>query len=129
MDTDDDNRDGGSVTDDNGDTQAARTVTHVSNTFSLRAEEANKYNNPLFKEIMAYQILTNFTLPTTLKAYDGIRDPNIHVTKFQNMMLLNGSIFSFDELADLFNNHFAASAVYVCDFDYLSTINQGQHES
>ncbi|MED6153056.1 hypothetical protein PIB30_097890 [Stylosanthes scabra] len=62
-------------------------------------------------EIMAYRMPSNFTLPTTLKAYDGIGDPKVHVTKFKSMMLLN------------------VSAIYTRDSDYLSTIKQGQHES
>ncbi|MED6197862.1 hypothetical protein PIB30_060765 [Stylosanthes scabra] len=39
------------------------------------------------------------------------------------------SISSFQELADLVTNHFAASPIYQHDSDYLSTIKQGQHES
>ncbi|MED6224791.1 hypothetical protein PIB30_087549 [Stylosanthes scabra] len=50
-----------------------------------------KRNNPLSEEIMTFQMPANFTLPTTLKAYDGIGDPDVHVTKFQNMMLLDGA--------------------------------------
>ncbi|XP_016192703.1 uncharacterized protein LOC107633610 [Arachis ipaensis] len=99
----------------------------------------------------------NFTLPSTLKPYNGIGDPNVHVTKFQAMMFMNkdsdqilcrtfptfldgaaliwfsnlpeGSISNFDELADQFVNHFAASKIYVHNSDYLSTIKQGPNES
>ncbi|MED6123628.1 hypothetical protein PIB30_050931 [Stylosanthes scabra] len=39
------------------------------------------------------------------------------------------SISSFQELADQFINHFATSAIYKHNSDYLSTIKQGQHES
>ncbi|XP_016194976.1 uncharacterized protein LOC107635942 [Arachis ipaensis] len=93
----------------------------------------------------------------TLNPYVGIGDPNIHVTKFHTMMFLNkefdpilcrtfptfldgaaliwfsnhpeGSISNFDELANQFVNHFAASKIYVHNFDYLSTIKKGPHES
>ncbi|MED6213353.1 hypothetical protein PIB30_092251 [Stylosanthes scabra] len=102
--------------------------TYVSNTASARPGRGRKCNNLLSKEIMAFQMPMNFTLSTTLKAYDGISDPIVLVSKFKNMMLLNGSIFSFQELSDLFINHFAASAIYQNDSDYLSTIKQGQHE-
>ncbi|XP_057734407.1 uncharacterized protein LOC130949794 [Arachis stenosperma] len=99
----------------------------------------------------------NFTLLMTLAPYKGIRDPKVHVTKFESMMFLNsdsdpilcrsfptfldgaallwfsslptGFISSFDEFAKLFINHFAASKIYVQDSDYLDTIKQGQHES
>ncbi|XP_025652729.1 uncharacterized protein [Arachis hypogaea] len=43
--------------------------------------------------------------------------------------LLEGSISNFDELADQFVNHFAASKIYVHNSDYLSTIKQGLNES
>ncbi|XP_072078151.1 uncharacterized protein [Arachis hypogaea] len=93
----------------------------------------------------------------TLVPYKGIGDPKIHVTKFESMMFLNsdsdpilccsfptfldgtallwfsnlpaGSITSFDDFSKLFINQFAASKIYVRDSDYLSTINQGLHES
>ncbi|XP_016192780.1 uncharacterized protein LOC107633690 [Arachis ipaensis] len=93
----------------------------------------------------------------TLTPYKGIRDPKVHVTKFESMMFLNsdsdpilcrsfptfldgvallwfsnlpvGSITSFDEFAKMFINHFAASKIYARGSDYLSTIKQGQHES
>ncbi|XP_057747926.1 uncharacterized protein LOC130967121 [Arachis stenosperma] len=40
-----------------------------------------------------------------------------------------GSISSFEELAQSFIDDFAASSIYVHGSDYLSTIKQGQHES
>ncbi|XP_016199248.1 uncharacterized protein LOC107640217 [Arachis ipaensis] len=43
--------------------------------------------------------------------------------------LSEGSISNFDELADQFVNHFAASKIYVHNSDYLSTIKQGPNES
>ncbi|KAL4397233.1 hypothetical protein AHAS_Ahas01G0171400 [Arachis hypogaea] len=41
---------------------------------------------------MKFQMPKNFTLPTTLKPYEGIEDPNIHITKFHSMMFLNGAL-------------------------------------
>ncbi|MED6210009.1 hypothetical protein PIB30_060056 [Stylosanthes scabra] len=110
----------------NGNNPEQKDDDHVNNDEQVKGK---KRNNPLFEEIMTFQMPTNFTLPTTLKAYDGIRDLDVHVTKFQNMILLNGSISSFQELADLFTSHFVASAIYQHDLDYLSTIRQGQNES
>ncbi|XP_015953833.1 uncharacterized protein LOC107478205 [Arachis duranensis] len=43
--------------------------------------------------------------------------------------LPEGYISNFDELSDQFVNHFAASKIYVHNFDYLSTIKQGPNES
>ncbi|XP_025627281.1 uncharacterized protein [Arachis hypogaea] len=99
----------------------------------------------------------NFTLPSTLKPYQGIGDPNVHVTKFHAMMFMNkefdpilchtfptfldgaaliwfsnlpkGSISNFDELVDQFINHFAALKIDVHNSDYLSTIKQGSNKS
>ncbi|XP_057734663.1 uncharacterized protein LOC130950136 [Arachis stenosperma] len=116
-----------------------------------------KRTNPFAKEVTSFEMPQNFTLPSTLKPYNGIGDPNVHVTKFQAMMFMNkdsdpilcrtfptfldgaaliwfsnlpeGSISSFDELADQFVNHFAASKIYVHNSDYLSTIKQGPNES
>ncbi|XP_025625621.1 uncharacterized protein [Arachis hypogaea] len=106
---------------------------------------------------MNFQMPKDVILPTTLKSYDRIGDPNIHVTKFHTMMFMNGasdpifchtfptfldgavliwfsnlpagSISSFDKLADLFVNNFVALKIYVHDSNYLSTIKQRQHES
>ncbi|QHN87388.1 uncharacterized protein DS421_16g554660 [Arachis hypogaea] len=102
-----------------------------------------KRTNPFSKEVMSFQMPKNFTLPMTLKPYEGTGDPNIYVTKFYLMMFMNGasdpilccifstfldgaaliwfsdlpasSISSFDELADLFVNNFVASKIYVHD--------------
>ncbi|XP_057756489.1 uncharacterized protein LOC130975767 [Arachis stenosperma] len=116
-----------------------------------------KRTNPFTKSVMNFKMPENLTLPSTLKPYNGIGDPNVHVTKFYTMMFMNkesdpilcrtfptfldgaaliwfsnlpeGSISSFDELADQFINHFAASKIYVHNSDYLSTIKQGPNES
>ncbi|XP_016199065.1 uncharacterized protein LOC107640031 [Arachis ipaensis] len=116
-----------------------------------------KRTNPFTKQVMNFKMPENLTLPSTLKPYQGIGDPNVHVTKFYTMMFMNkesdpilcrtfptfldgasliwfsnlpeGSISNFDELADQFVNHFAASKIYVHNSDYLSTIKQGPNES
>ncbi|XP_015960908.1 uncharacterized protein LOC107484875 [Arachis duranensis] len=116
-----------------------------------------KRTNPFTKSVMNFKMPENLTLPSTLKPYQGIGDPNVHVTKFYTMMFMNkesdpilcrtfptfldgaaliwfsnlpeSSISSFDELADQFINHFAASKIYVHNSDYLSTIKQGPNES
>ncbi|MED6120018.1 hypothetical protein PIB30_017041 [Stylosanthes scabra] len=54
--------------------------------------ESPKVKKGTFKdEIRKFGMPANFTKPTTLKPYDGSGAPKIHVTKFENMMLLNGS--------------------------------------
>ncbi|XP_072064520.1 uncharacterized protein [Arachis hypogaea] len=116
-----------------------------------------KRTNPFTKEVMSFKMPENLTLPSTLKPYQGIGGPNIHITKFYAMMFMNkefvpilcrtfptfldgaaliwfsnlpeGSISNFDELANQLVNHFAASKIYVHNFDYLSTIKQGPNES
>ncbi|XP_057761037.1 uncharacterized protein LOC130981458 [Arachis stenosperma] len=40
-----------------------------------------------------------------------------------------GSISRFQQLAKLFEDHFAGSTIYLHDSDYLNTIKQGQNES
>ncbi|MED6127197.1 hypothetical protein PIB30_085794 [Stylosanthes scabra] len=72
--------------DNNANHNADDNTAHANGT-----AKAKKRNRPLSKEIMAFHMLMNFTLPTTLKAYDGIGDPNVYITKFENMMLLNGT--------------------------------------
>ncbi|XP_057746472.1 uncharacterized protein LOC130965728 [Arachis stenosperma] len=139
---------------DNNDehtSETKHTITKVTKTTT------KKRTNPFAKEVMSFEMPQNFTLPSTLKPYNGIGDPNVHVTKFQAMMFMNkdsdpiicrtfptfldgaaliwffnlreGSILNFDELADQFVNHFAASKIYVHNSDYLSTIKQGPNES
>ncbi|XP_072064320.1 uncharacterized protein [Arachis hypogaea] len=43
--------------------------------------------------------------------------------------LLAGSVSRFQQLAKLFEEHFAGSAIYLHDSDYLNTIKQGKNES
>nr|XP_029145223.1 uncharacterized protein LOC112717554 [Arachis hypogaea] len=112
---------------------------------------------PFTAKIMNFQLPRQFTLPTTLTPYDGLGDPKQHVKKFRSIMIVNGasdpilcrcfpsfldgpaldwfcslpadSISRFQELAKQFEDHFAASAIYLHDSDYLTTIKQGPQES
>ncbi|XP_072062245.1 uncharacterized protein [Arachis hypogaea] len=77
-------------------------------------DEEEKLDNsagPFTADIMNFQLPRQFTLPTTLTPYDGLGDPKQH------------------ELAKQFEDHFAASAIYLHDSDYLTTIKQGPQES
>ncbi|XP_057734561.1 uncharacterized protein LOC130950004 [Arachis stenosperma] len=93
----------------------------------------------------------------TLTPYDRLRDPKKFLKKFRSIMIVNGasdpilcrcfpsyldgpaldwlcawpagSISRFQELAKLFEDHFAGSAIYLHDSDYMNTIKQGQNES
>ncbi|XP_072092774.1 uncharacterized protein [Arachis hypogaea] len=112
---------------------------------------------PFTADIMNFQLPRQFTLPTTLTPYDGLGDPKQHIKKFRSIMIVNGasdpilcrcfpsfldgpaldwfcslpadSISRFQELAKQFEEHFAASAIYLHDSDYLNTIKQGPQES
>ncbi|XP_016194967.1 uncharacterized protein LOC107635933 [Arachis ipaensis] len=139
---------------DNDDEHTSETKQAIPKTTKTTTK---KRTNPFAKEVMSFEMLQNFTLPSTLKPYNGIGDLNVHITKFQAMMFMNkdfdqilyrtfptfldgaaliwfsnlpeGSISNFDELADQFINHFAASKIYVHNSDYLSTIKQEPNES
>ncbi|XP_015948012.1 uncharacterized protein LOC107472993 [Arachis duranensis] len=139
---------------DNDDEHTSKTKQAIPKTTKATTK---KRTNPFSKEVMSFEMPQNFTLPSTLKPYNRIGDPNVHVTKFQAMMFMNkdsdqilcrtfptfldgaaliwfsnlseGYISNFDELANQFVNHFAASKIYVHDSDYLSTIKQGPNES
>ncbi|XP_057747898.1 uncharacterized protein LOC130967093 [Arachis stenosperma] len=121
----------GEQKDDNKKANANQHEEHQSESNAKTGETPPKTGrrrtNPFFEEIMNFKMPKNFTL-MTLTPYKGIRDPKVHVTKFESMMFLNRSITSFDEFAKMLINHFAASKIYVRDSDYLSTIKQGQHE-
>ncbi|XP_072087390.1 uncharacterized protein [Arachis hypogaea] len=121
------------------------------------AENPDNSVGPFTVEIMNFQLPRQFTLPTTLTPYDGLGDPKQHVKKFRSIMIVNGasdpilcrcfpsfldgpaldwfcslpadSISRFQELAKQFEDHFAASAIYLHDSDYLTTIKQGPQES
>ncbi|XP_072064426.1 uncharacterized protein [Arachis hypogaea] len=120
-------------------------------------EQPDNSAGPFTADIMNFQLPRQFTLPTTLTPYDGLGDPKQHVKKFRSIMIVNGasdpilcrcfpsfldgpaldwfcslpadSISRFQELARQFEDHFAASAIYLHDSDYLTTIKQGPQES
>ncbi|MED6137475.1 hypothetical protein PIB30_065384 [Stylosanthes scabra] len=69
-----------------------RTRTHVSDSFADDTAKSEEEDHPFYDEIMSYKMYrmpSNLTLLTTLKSYDGIGDPKVHVTKFKTAMLLN----------------------------------------
>nr|XP_025612050.1 uncharacterized protein LOC112705435 [Arachis hypogaea] len=120
-------------------------------------EERDNSADPFTADIMNFQLPRQFTLPTTLTPYDGLGDPKQHIKKFRSIMIVNGasdpilcrcfpsfldgpaldwfcslpadSISRFQVLAKQFEDHFAASAIYLHDSDYLTTIKQGPQES
>ncbi|XP_057745744.1 uncharacterized protein LOC130963659 [Arachis stenosperma] len=130
-----------------------------NNEASLKDEEEEPDNSagPFTADIMNFQLPRQFTLPTTLNPYDGLGDPKQHIKKFRSIMIVNGasdpilcrcfpsfldgpaldwfcslpadSISRFQELAKQFEDHFAASAIYLHDSDYLTTVKQGPQES
>ncbi|XP_072076625.1 uncharacterized protein [Arachis hypogaea] len=120
-------------------------------------DELDNSTGPFTADIMNFQLPRQFTLPTTLTPYDGLGDPKQHIKKFRSIMIVNGasdpilcrcfpsfldgpapdwfcslpadSISRFQELAKQFEDHFAASAIYLHDSYYLTTIKQGPQES
>ncbi|XP_057720151.1 uncharacterized protein LOC130934611 [Arachis stenosperma] len=112
---------------------------------------------PFTAEVMNFVLPRRFTLPTTLAPYDGLGDPKKYIKKFISIMIVigasdkvlcrcfpsyldgpaldwfcslpAGSISHFRDLSNPFEEHFAGSAIYLHDSDYLNTIKQGQHES
>ncbi|XP_016195116.1 uncharacterized protein LOC107636096 [Arachis ipaensis] len=120
-------------------------------------EESDEPVGPFTEEVMNFELPKRFTLPLTLTPYDGLGDPKKFLKKFRSTMIVNGasdtvlcrcfpnyldgpaldwlcalsagSISRFQQLAKLFEEHFAGSAIYLHDSNYLNTIKQGQNES
>ncbi|XP_025674464.1 uncharacterized protein [Arachis hypogaea] len=120
-------------------------------------EEPDELIGPFTPEVMNFKLPKRFTLPLTLTPYDGLGDPKKFLKKFRSIMIVNGasdiilcrcfpnyldgptldwlcalpagSISRFQQLAKLFEEHFAGFAIYLHDSDYLNTIKQGQNES
>ncbi|XP_016199305.1 uncharacterized protein LOC107640281 [Arachis ipaensis] len=120
-------------------------------------EEADDLVGPFTEEVMNFELPKRFTLPLTLTPYDGLGDPKKFLKKFRSIMIVNGasdtvlchcfpnyldgpaldwlcalpagSISRFQQLAKLFEEHFAGSVIYLHDSDYLNTIKQGPNES
>ncbi|XP_016191751.1 uncharacterized protein LOC107632598 [Arachis ipaensis] len=120
-------------------------------------DESDELVGPFTEEVMNFELPKRFTLPLTLTPYDGFGDPKKFLKKFRSIMIVNGasdtvlcrcfpnyldrpaldwlcalpagSISRFQQLAKLFEEHFAGSAIYLHDSDYLNTIKQGPNES
>nr|XP_025661371.1 uncharacterized protein LOC112756985 [Arachis hypogaea] len=120
-------------------------------------EEVDDLVGPFTEEVMNFELPKRFTLLLTLTPYDGLEDPRKFLKKFRSIMIVNGasdtvlcrcfpnyldgpaldwlcalpagSISRFQQLAKLFEKHFAGSAIYLHDSDYLNTIKQGPNES
>ncbi|XP_025670070.1 uncharacterized protein [Arachis hypogaea] len=112
---------------------------------------------PFTAEVMNFVLPRRFTLPTTLTPYDGLGDPKKYIKKFTSIMIVNGasdkvlcrcfpsylddpaldwfcslpagSISRFRDLSKPFDEHFAGSAIFLHDSDYLNTIRKGKQES
>ncbi|XP_072067043.1 uncharacterized protein [Arachis hypogaea] len=89
-------------------------------------EESDDLVGPFTEEVMNFELPKRFTLPLTLTPYDGLGDPRKFLKKFRSIMIVNGAS---DTLVKLFEEHFAGSAIYLHDSDYLNTIKQGPNES
>ncbi|XP_016200081.1 uncharacterized protein LOC107641087 [Arachis ipaensis] len=122
-----------------------------------KKEESDELVGPFTEEVMNFELPKRFTLPLILTPYDGLGDPKKFLKKFRSIMIVNGasdtvlcrcfpnyldgpaldwlcallagSVSRFQQLAKLFEEHFAGSAIYLHDSDYLNTIKQGQNES
>ncbi|QHO37015.1 uncharacterized protein DS421_4g107990 [Arachis hypogaea] len=98
-------------------------------------EEADDLVGPFTEEVMNFELPKRFTLPLTLTPYDGLGDPRKFLKKFRSIMIVNGasdtflyrcflnyldgpaldwlcvlptgSISRFQQLAKLFEEHFA----------------------
>ncbi|XP_052111981.1 uncharacterized protein LOC127747485 [Arachis duranensis] len=92
-------------------------------------EESDELVGPFTEEVMNFVLPKRFTLPLTLTPYDGLGDPKKFLKKFRSIMIVNGSISRFQQLAKLFEEHFAGSAIYLHYSDYLNMIKQGPNES
>ncbi|XP_072052157.1 uncharacterized protein [Arachis hypogaea] len=120
-------------------------------------QESEDPVGPFTEEVMNFELPKRFTLPLTLTPYDGLGDPRKFLKKFRSIMIVNGasdivlcrcfpnyldgpaldwlcalpagSISRFHQLAKLFEDHFAGSAIFLHDSDYLNTIKQGPNES
>ncbi|XP_016191750.1 uncharacterized protein LOC107632597 [Arachis ipaensis] len=92
-------------------------------------DESDELVGPFTEEVMNFELPKRFTLPLTLTPYDGFGDPKKFLKKFRSIMIVNGSISRFQQLAKLFEEHFSGFAIYLHDSDYLNTIKQGSNES
>ncbi|XP_072076442.1 uncharacterized protein [Arachis hypogaea] len=110
-------------------THVSETARHEGQQPEDEKEESEDPVGPFIEEVMNFELPKRFTLPLTLTPYDGLGDPRKFLKKFRSIMIVNGSISRFHQLAKLFEEHFAGSAIYLHDSDYLNTIKQGPNES
>ncbi|XP_072071889.1 uncharacterized protein [Arachis hypogaea] len=138
-------------------THVSETAQHEEQQPDDEKEESEDLVGPFTEEVMNFELPKRFTLPLTLTPYDGLGDPRKFIKKFRSIMIVNGasdtvlcrcfpnyldgpaldwlcalpagSISRFHQLAKLFEEHFAGSAIYLHDSDYLNTIKQGPNES
>ncbi|XP_072060402.1 uncharacterized protein [Arachis hypogaea] len=138
-------------------THVSETTQHGEQQPNDEKEEPEDSVGPFTEEVMSFELPKRFTLPLTLTPYDGLGDPKKFIKKFRSIMIVNGasdtvlcrcfpnyldgpaldwlcalpagSISRFHQLAKLFEEHFAGSAIYLHDSDYLNTIKQGPNES
>ncbi|XP_016172910.1 uncharacterized protein LOC107615355 [Arachis ipaensis] len=138
-------------------THVSETAQHEEQQPEDEKEESEDLVGPFTEEVMNFELPKRFTLPLTLTPYDGLGDPRKFIKKFRSIMIVNGasdtvlcrcfpnyldghaldwlcalpagSISCFHQLAKLFEEHFAGSAIYLHDSDYLNTIKQGPNES
>ncbi|XP_015950081.1 uncharacterized protein LOC107474954 [Arachis duranensis] len=138
-------------------THVSETARHEEPRPEDEKEESEDPVGPFTDEVMNFELPKRFTLPLTLTPYDGLGDPRKFLKKFRSIMIVNGasdtvlcrcfpnyldgpsldwfcalpagSISRFHQLAKLFEEHFAGSAIYLHDSDYLNTIKQGPNES
>ncbi|XP_057719180.1 uncharacterized protein LOC130933569 [Arachis stenosperma] len=138
-------------------THVSETTQHEKQHPEDEKEEPEDFVGPFTEEVMSFELPKRFTLPLTLTPYDGLGDPKKFIKKFRSIMIVNGasdtvlcrcfpnyldgpaldwlcalpagSISRFHQLAKLFEKHFAGSAIYLHDSDYLNTIKQGPNES
>ncbi|XP_057755916.1 uncharacterized protein LOC130975101 [Arachis stenosperma] len=83
---------------------------------------------------MANQIANlNNTRTKTMIDKNGQKKPSSSQGQHMSQTLLDkkgsGSISRFRDISKPFEEHFAGSAIYLHDSDYLNTVKQGQHES
>ncbi|XP_072076551.1 uncharacterized protein [Arachis hypogaea] len=110
-------------------THVSETAQHEEQQHEDEKEESEDLVGPFTEEVMNFELPKRFTLPLTLTPYDGLGDPRKFIKKFRSIMIVNGSISRFYQLVKLFEEHFAGSAIYLHDSDYLNTIKQGTNES
>ncbi|XP_057730262.1 uncharacterized protein LOC130945571 [Arachis stenosperma] len=138
-------------------THVSETAQHEEHQPEDEKEESEDPVGPFTEEVMNFELPKRFTLPLTVTPYDELGDPRKFLKKFRSIMIVNGasdkvlcrcfpnyldgpaldwlcalpagSISRFHQLAKLFEEHFAGSAIYLHDSDYLNTIKQGPNES